>query len=689
MASQEIRLRSLGSRGVITDLDEYHIPADAFSAAENMVIKDGVPSAIGRIPRSGDSTVGGGGHYESTVMISGILSRNDSDTPEKCERNASAWRLDAGTPSTASLPGGPYLPLIDYNGESLWFDQSGIYPIIRWAQANTGSDSILGMSSSPAEGDRIITYTGTAVEDYYAGFYSAAEIIPQSYRIARAGSGWMEIADAYDGPTSGIGFVHNEHGYLGLSVQVREAEASWASDTLTAATNNSFTAEVNGMTEVLAGDQLGVRDTSSQVTQVVSVDTATTITTLSGITVPAGPSIFRIMRSMVGTTGCLHRGRLYVAGCSWQPNAVFIMPQGYVFSDAYNGIDSPNTDKMNARLAKYINIPDDQAAGKVVALLSTGGPLLVLRNDGAYYLHGEYPNNSVSLLPGIDGCLDVRAAIQTKYGQVIAGRHGIYIHNNGGVRDITRNRRKSEWRRLVERMYKTGGISGTNYVTTSCASFGQYLFITLTRSDFPLSVWEDLTLTDKETWVYDMESGNWQGNVTDMSAWYFSLPGVIALNEDFDAGSLVWSSPEGGYARYRQRDFEMADQNDANLDTTAEQGMMFETGPISGLGENDRLTNVKITYEMEAASAATATLRVSTDHGDGFETTENFTTDDSGNGPITKRTKRTFLSANAGALGATGNRVRIKVQDVSTDGDVLGMKVHGLSAIVRRRLRRA
>lgn len=133
----------------------------------------------------------------------------------------------------------------------------------------------------------------------------------------------------------------------------------------------------------------------------------------------------------------------------------------------------------------------------------------------------------------------------------------------------------------------------------------------------------------------------------------------------------------------------MADQADVNNDTTAEPGLMFETGPITGIGENDRLTNVKVTYEMEAAAAATATLRVSTDHGDGFETTQNFTTDDSGNGPITKRTNRTFLSATAGGLGVTGNRVRVKVEDATTSGNLINMRVHGLSAIVRRRLRRA
>lgn len=61
MPSQEIKMRSLGSRGIITDLDEYHIPSDAFSAAENLVVRDGVPTNIGRIPAAATGMWGAAG----------------------------------------------------------------------------------------------------------------------------------------------------------------------------------------------------------------------------------------------------------------------------------------------------------------------------------------------------------------------------------------------------------------------------------------------------------------------------------------------------------------------------------------------------------------------------------------------------------------------------------------------------
>jgi hypothetical protein len=659
MASIEIDLRNLGARGVITDVEPHRLDESALVSANNMVIRDGIPAAIGKLPTALEKN-------EDTDDVGSMVVLSEGGYVHHFIESTS--RLSVGGDLSSALTASvEYLPLIERGGEVLWFPQDGVSPIVRWA----GAVSTVSGGSFPATatvGDTYVagSFTNLAVNGYM-GFGSTSEYGGIHYRVLRATTTNADLEAPYEGPSSPAAFIYASTGVLGLSAPVRQAQASWAADTLTAATNRSFTDVREESGVVAVRDIVGLQTAAPSVTSVTTVTSATSLATFSGITISAGPGIYQFARPMPGQCGCLHRGRLYTAGVEWMKDAVFIFPAGYEFWRMYNGIDSPVTNKMQARMCKYVNVPDNNTGGRVVALLSTPSYLLVIRNDSIYMLSGEYPTNQANLLWQGDGGIDVRGCIQTRYGQVVAGTKGIYLHDRGGISDLTKNTRKREWQR---RVYALGFNP-----RVCCTMAGRYLLVSHSNlSDDPISV---------ETWVYDMEARIWCGNLPNVQATNFAYPTAERRSNAGDNPEVVmWSTKnENGYSTYNVENM----THGPTSGNTVEPDMEFETGAISGLGDNDRLTNLKLTYELE--SSTTGEITVSTTNTATFGATQAISTLTSGY-PRTVRMSRTSVYGTPqGVLGKSGNFIRLKVA-ATTDAAVTDIRVHGIKAVVRKRLRR-
>jgi hypothetical protein len=656
LATIEIRLDRLGSRGVITDVDPFKLGPDAWSAAQNVVLRDGVPSAIAKFPAAASATDFG-------TIIEGLIHTADDDIAYSTLAGVLTHdRGGSGTFTTTSFPinaaSSPvYLPLIERNGEVLWFSQKGTNPVVRWSFASSDTGSVSG-TLTVTEGSRIVTWTGGQVSvagQYLAVADATTDTTRFVYRVVRGGTNLAEIETPYDGPTTPTSIGIWRAGTIGLMTTVREVPATFAAGTLTAATGGSFTLAAEGADIPRVGDLVGLKNNGTKVGYVSAV--AATTLTVSGGSCDATTGVFTVMRPHVASCGALHRGRLYTAGVDWAKNQVSIFPPGYEFGQMVNGIDSPLTNKTQSRLVKTLDVPDPKAEGKIVALLSTPGPLLVLRSRDVYYLNGEYPTNNVQLVLEEDGCVDVRSAIQSRFGQIWAGYKGIYIHRNGGIRNIVANLRSREWHALAEANF-----------------YGSTIACTVVRDHLLVSA-------NSTTWCYDLMRNVWVGNIPKLDAQAFATPTAVRRDATLGYETMRWTSGSG-YQTYATEGFDH--DGTSNIETDCS----FTTGALAGLGDNDRLTNVKVTYEAIGGAVADPAVRVSTATGSSFGATDTFTTETTTGNPVTKRTTRGFLaSLHTGVKGRTGNAVRLRLTEESA-GDTYDWRIHGVTLTVRKRSRR-
>lgn len=679
MSSVEVVYDRIGEEGVITDLDPTELNQRQLARAVNSIYRNGVLGGHGALTLpipDGNRWVG---------QLRGVLRAIDvpfhvATTGKGGASPGGIWTvaptvISGGTP----YPNVDLLPLVSYGNEVLLFPQDGVSSIVRWyldaEDLTAPAGTVTGVT-----GQNILTGVGsnflTGVPRFI-GFPGG----PISYRLSRAGAATSLVLATPIGRTigPGAGWFRSTRGVLGLCALVTDRGTATMTGNQLDASGPFFTADYDDQAAVKLGDIAGPRDGA---TSTGRVSTITDADTLQLDVPPAGMGSavpYEVLRPLPGRTGCLHRGRLHVSGIEWARNRVYILPQGYDFGVEFNGINSATVDVVQARKSKFQDVPATNTSGRVVALLSVGSYVLVLRDTNVFALGGEYPANSVDLVWDGDGCIDVRSAIQTRYGAVWAGQKGIYVLQGTRPKDITAGKRAREWQRLVANLATPTEqfVTALERGSVSCRALGRHLFVTVVAGSTPGQLQPPTT----ETWIYDLEADAWRSNQEDMAALSY------AWSMDEDDEYLYWGATNGGIGNVFRSQFEQT-----NPDTPVQPGFYAETGALNGIGRQDRLTNLLVSHEAVARTVSDqARLRVLTGTRDLTEATVIV-----GSAPETRgdpRTARIRPRTNpavpiGGAIGRVTNHVRLAFEDVGV-GSSSAVRIHDVKAIVRRKRARA
>jgi hypothetical protein len=411
----------------------------------------------------------------------------------------------ASPSSSVTTPSVTRIPFCVFQNEVLWFAQDGVSPIIRTTTAAfPGSVSSSGTITG-AVGTTALSGSGTSFTSNINAYIDIPGLPPNTALVRSASSATSAsiatpLPAALSGATLGTTRVF---GNIALTTQVNDTGTATVSSTTLSGQGTNWTQSGAGFGAVAIGDVVSWKGTNgaNMFVRVTAVTNDTTLTVTPGGTGTTLP--YTICRPAVGKHGCVHNNRLWITGVAWQRRRVYYTPlvsstqvagNGLVqwtLGDPTNGNYSWSQQPGDANQLDWVDVPDDNTEGYIVAVADSPSGLLILATDGCYILTGDPPSENVRLVAAGADCLDARSVVSSHGSVFWAGRQGIFRFVGGRIADITANARNAEWRSL---MWNNGGTSPT-------------LIGYFTRGHYVLS-------TGTQTWVYDSMKQRWCGNHT-------------------------------------------------------------------------------------------------------------------------------------------------------------------------------
>ena len=301
-----------------------------------------------------------------------------------------------------------------------------------------------------------------------------------------------------------------------------------------------------------------------------------------------------------------HRGSLWGGGNWAYRSRVYVSPPGWDMLSPPGAASPLDTSAAlsNASpsyfLLDFIDVPSANDADPIVAILSSPGPLLVLKRGSVHAINGAYPSFSQNLLRDDIGCIDIRSAISLDEGQFWAGETGIFRYSSGRIEDLTDDRINTEWRRIVR--------EGVTYCSMGVAH--GHLVVSVKAA------------TTSRTYVLNLGTGAWS-RMTNVLARYLHTARISGEVEacfavdDARQGRVLDLTPCFTGTKVTARDA----QTKAAADATDDAG----TGPAlaywspstlhSGGDPNTESRLREVTTVLNAVdSAGTSTVTVTTKH---------------------------------------------------------------------------
>jgi len=231
---------------------------------------------------------------------------------------------------------------------------------------------------------------------------------------------------------------------------------------------------------------------------------------------------YEILVPPAWTDATVHRGSLWGCGQKQWPNRVYVAPPGWnpayppgaVYPYDVGGelsAASPDAWKLD-----FIDVPSRDDGDPVVAILSSPGPLLVLKRSSVYAIHGTYPNFDVSPVSETSGCVHRTAAITVDSQPYWADRNGIYTYRGGRVVDLTAGKISRQWRGLMAG-FDTGMIA--------MGAVANHLVVSLVDLDdnatrYGRNEGDSANPTDRVL-VYSLEANEWVSQFSGVNATCF------------------------------------------------------------------------------------------------------------------------------------------------------------------------
>ena len=233
----------------------------------------------------------------------------------------------------------------------------------------------------------------------------------------------------------------------------------------------------------------------------------------------------------------VHKESLWGVGVKEFPSTVYVWPQTsnigippmsvapYAATSAAGYSNSTVTGFLteNDYTLFSLDVPSKYDTTPIEAILSTDGPLLVLKTDSVYGIYGAFDATSRDTGGGLEvnkiadwgGCLDLRSAISGENGVYWAGGDGIYTWKGGQVVDLTAGVVQREWRALM-----LGYQRGTSTVSCGIAA-NRYLVVAAAGLDNTKTsgamIGPDTSAPSSRTLVYDIATSSWLGRMTNFS----------------------------------------------------------------------------------------------------------------------------------------------------------------------------
>jgi hypothetical protein len=287
-------------------------------------------------------------------------------------------------------------------------------------------------------------------------------------------------------------------------------------------------------------DAIAISGPSTTTPHIIAGVTGTTSTTLDthyAISAGYAGNKYFILRRCPFRDAEVHKESLWGVGVKEFPSTVYVWPQTsnigippmrvapYAATSPAGYSNSTVTGFLteNDYTLFSLDVPSKYDTTPIEAILSTDGPLLVLKTDSVYGIYGAFDATSRDTGGGLEvnkiadwgGCLDLRSAISGENGVYWAGGDGVYTWRGGQVVDLTAGVVQREWRALM-----LGYQRGTSTVSCGIAA-NRYLVVVAAGLDNTKTsgamIGPDTSAPSSRTLVYDIATSSWLGRMTNFS----------------------------------------------------------------------------------------------------------------------------------------------------------------------------
>jgi hypothetical protein len=477
----------------------------------------------------------------------GYIYRQDTPTPPATAAASAMWTNPRSTSTY-------WIPRCVYNGDLIFCAQDGESPMIRFAGSDKETTSTLTTNISVGVGSMTFTTSNsfTAGRGSFFTFRPTTGTVSKQPSISSRvietdGATSFTLESVKNGTTSAVTTASTQvtvspFGFSWPAVAIYEVGtlASTATSGPTFTGTRFTTIGIN--TTDLQNDALlldGVNGGPFEIVDITGVTNDTELSVSTAVSNATGARC-RVLRRSPFKDATVHKGALWGTGVKQYPNRVYVFPATRDIGlppgapspveipyDAISRAGYANASNTGyASLGDYVafsdglDIPSRYDQTPIVALLSSGNPLLVLKPDAVYGIYGSFPSRStqnleINKISDGAGCIDLRSAVNYEGVPFWAGSDGIYTWRDNAVVDLTAGKIRQEWQALM-----FGYVSGTSSVTTGLVS-GSYLVVATSGLDptktGAAKLGPDTGNPSSRTFVYDLRTQTWLGRMSNFS----------------------------------------------------------------------------------------------------------------------------------------------------------------------------
>ena len=563
-----------------------------------------------------------------------------------------------------------WIPRCMYNGEVIYCAQDGETPLLRYAGSQTPYASLQGLmatgdwnfpagkSEAVGAGVNPVSFPAGATKGtFFSAHFVTASNTYAAYPgistlvLSRNSSSSLSLSSVRNATSSTANPVSAGPG----NVEISPLGFAWPGVSIWDSGTVSSTGSVikwsfsgadlaaSGVRQAALGyddSLLVINPTPGGPHFIGSINSVDTISPTQQINTIAQPSFsvtnatYRITRRLPFKDATVHKNSLWGTGVKQYPNRLYVGPPLWDIGlppGAVEPFDPTVNDQfadLDELLLQPIDVPSRYDTDPVVALLSTPGPLLVLKGSSVYGIYGSYPSYEQTLIANGSGCIDLRSAVTIDGVAFWAGKDGVFMYAGGQIQPLTRGKIEREWQALMR-----GYVAGTSYVTT--AMVAGHLVISVggltNTATGEAKIGPDSSNPSERTYIYDMRSQQWTSRISNAKMRNMTstrvpgeVPSILGVSDDRQ-GRVIDLTPTITGTKCTNR----ASQTLAAADPTDAAG----TGPrmqawsssalaqANGIEGEARLLDLSVhTTLTDTSGLAYATaLDVTTAHGDALD----------------------------------------------------------------------
>lgn len=357
-----------------------------------------------------------------------------------------------------------------------------------------------------------------------------------------------------------------------------------------------------------------------------------TIDTLAAPISSTSNAQYKVMRRLPFKDAAVHKNSLWGTGVKQYPNRVYVGPPLWNIGLPPGAVEplDISTRGQFADLDEYllqpVDVPSRYDSDPVVALLPTPGPLLVLKGASVYGIYGTYPSYEQTLLTTGAGCVDLRSAISVDGIAYWAGRDGIYMYSGGQIQPLTRGRIEREWQALMRGYGSSSSVSAAvvaGHLIVSAVGLSN-------TATGEAKIGPDSSNPTDRTFIYDMKAQQWTSRISNARIRNMSsvrvpgeVPSILGVSDDRQGRVIDLTPTITGTKCTNRASQTLADADPTDAAGTGPRMQAWSSSSMGGAngieGETRMLDLVIHTNLYDSAGTPTATLAVSTAHGESLD----------------------------------------------------------------------